>query len=587
MKGPCRFFGCCGVGAILLPALLTIPNLFAQDKPPSPGEVASHENEPQFKFEVQRNLVLVRVVVRDSKGQPVRHLRAEDFHLLDNGKPQAIVSFTEETPAASPKPESPESKTPTELAGQPESGAPAFTPLRYLALYFDDVHDNVENLTLTRDAAGRYLAQSLRPGDRVGVFTSSGQNTQDFTDNLSKLSDTLSRLQPRPIYVPDINPCPEIYSYQAYLIVERRDAPSVETATEEALLCRYNGDRRLYDQAQQYAEGEAVRVLTRNESQSEYSFRGLDQLVRRMGTLPGQRDIIFLSPGFLTETQKFEIGQIIDRALHSKVIINTFDSKGLFAPIPLGDASHRTLVTVARPDLVGQKAQNQITSYRLDVDVLSQLAQDTGGSFFENSNDYDLGFRRLGALVEAYYVLGFSPQNLKLDGRFHALKVALTKPERYALQARRGYFAPRKSQDEASVEKEDIEEAVFSQDEMAGLPVEVHTQFFKIDGQHTKLSVLAHLDLHAVRFHKAEGRNLNNVVFVTALFDRDGKYVTAQQRSVEFHLRDATLERLSKDGITTKASFDVAPGTYLLRQVVREAQGGQIAGVNRTVDIPF
>ena len=587
MNGPGRVFGSRGVGAILLPALTALASFFSlsgQDKTASPGEVASRENEPQFKLAVQRNLVLVRVVVRDSKGEPVRHLHAEDFRLLDNGKPQAIVSFNEETPPEAPKPEA---IGPPEVAAQPQSEAPAFTPLRYLALYFDDVHDNFEDLQRTREAADRYLTQSVRPGDRVGVFTSSGQNVRDFTDDLSKIHEALYRLQPRPIVVAETDPCPEIFSYQAYLIVERRDPPSVASAVEETLQCRYNGDRRFYGQAQQYAESEAVRVLTRNESQSEYSFRGLDQLVRRMGLLPGQRDIIFLSPGFLTETQKFEIGQIVDRALRSRVIINTFDSKGLFAPPPLGDATRRVMVTVGRPDLVGQKSQNQITSYRLDVDVLSQLAEDTGGTFFHNSNDYDLGFRKLGALVEAYYVLGFSPQNLKLDGRLHTLKVALTRPERYTLQARRGYFAPRKSQDEASVEKEDIEEAVFSQDELAGLPVEVHTQFFKVDAQHTKLSVLARLDVRNLRFRKVEGRNLNNVVFVTALFDRDGKYVTAQQRLVEFHLRDATLEQLSKAGITTKASFDVAPGTYLLREVVREKQGGQISGVNRTVDIPF
>ena len=547
----------------------------------------SQETEPSFKLQVQRNLVVVRVVVRDSKGHPVSNLRKEDFRLFDNGKPQGITSFTVETlpskaaTAAQPGPQAPVAEA------QPETATAPFTPLRYLAAYFDDVHAHYEDLVRTRDAADRYLVAAIKPGDRVGVFSSSGQNIQDFTDDLQKIHAALFRLQPRPIVPEEMDPCPDIFPYQAYLIVEQHDSYATDEATLEALQCRYQGDTRFLNQAQQDAESEAVRVLTRDESQSQYSFRELDQLVRRMGTLPGQRDIIFVSPGFLTETQKYTISEIVDRALRNKVIVNTFDSKGLFAPIPLGDASKHVLVVPQRPDLMGHKEQDQLTSYQRDVEVLAQLAYDTGGVFFHNSNDYDEGFRKTGALVETYYVLGFSPQNLKPDGRFHALKVSLAVSERLTVQARRGYFAPKKAQDLAAREKEDLEEAIFSQDELNGLPVDVHTQFFKVSDRDTKLSVIAHLDLRLVRFRKEEGRNLNNLTFVTALFDRDGKYVTAQEKRLEFHLRDSSLERLSRSGITTKASFDVPPGTYLVREVVRDAEAGQVSGLNRTVEIPY
>jgi len=547
----------------------------------------SQETEPSFKLQVQRNLVVVRVVVRDSKGHPVSNLRKEDFRLFDNGKPQGITSFTVETLPSKDRNEAQPGPQAPVAEAQPETATAPFTPLRYLAAYFDDVHAHYEDLVRTRDAADRYLVAAIKPGDRVGVFSSSGQNIQDFTDDLQKIHAALFRLQPRPIVPEEMEPCPDIFPYQAYLIVEQHDSYATDEATLEALQCRYQGDTRFLNQAQQDAESEAVRVLTRDESQSQYSFRELDQLVRRMGTLPGQRDIIFVSPGFLTETQKYTISEIVDRALRNKVIVNTFDSKGLFAPIPLGDASKHVLVVPQRPDLMGHKEQDQLTSYQRDVEVLAQLAYDTGGVFFHNSNDYDEGFRKTGALVETYYVLGFSPQNLKPDGRFHALKVSLAVSERLTVQARRGYFAPKKAQDLAAREKEDLEEAIFSQDELNGLPVDVHTQFFKVSERDTKLSVIAHLDLRLVRFRKEEGRNLNNLTFVTALFDRDGKYVTAQEKRLEFHLRDSSLERLSRSGITAKTSFDVPPGTYLVREVVRDAEAGQVSGLNRTVEIPY
>jgi hypothetical protein len=77
------------------------------------------------------------------------------------------------------------------------------------------------------------------------------------------------------------------------------------------------------------------------------------------------------------------------------------------------------------------------------------------------------------------------------------------------------------------------------------------------------------------------------LTFVTALFDRDGKYMSSKEKTIEFHLRDESLEKLTQSGITAKTSFDLRPGTYLVRQVVRDAEGGQLSGLNRTVEIPY
>ena len=71
------------------------------------------------------------------------------------------------------------------------------------------------------------------------------------------------------------------------------------------------------------------------------------------------------------------------------------------------------------------------------------------------------------------------------------------------------------------------------------------------------------------------------------LFDRDGHVVTGQQKSVELHMHDITLEKYLQTGITVRTRFDVKPGTYLVRAIVRDAESGQIAGLNRTVEIPY
>src|SRR5579863_3056084 len=122
MNGPDRVSAGLIARSILLPLsaiLLGSATLSAQDKNSTPGEVASRDNEPQFKFEVQRNLVLVRVVVRDAKGQPVGGLHKADFRLLDSGKPQTIISFAEEAPQVPPKEEAGIDRQ--QAADQPES----------------------------------------------------------------------------------------------------------------------------------------------------------------------------------------------------------------------------------------------------------------------------------------------------------------------------------------------------------------------------------------------------------------------------------------------------------------------------------
>ena len=553
-----------------------------------PAELTTQE-PPTFKMEVQRNLVIVRVVVRDQRGNTVSTLRQEDFRLFDNGKAQPISHFSVETSAAKPAPESKAQRSPGSINGDGDEAemTPQVTPLRYLGLYFDDVHAGFEDLVRSRDAAEGYLKSSAHQSDRMGIFTASGQGQVDFTDDLDGIHKALFLLRPRPVVLQENDPCPDVPTYQAYAIVDRNDGQALQEVILSLLNCKYHGDTRFLQMAIQEAPGYAYHNLNLAETETEASLRGLEQLVRRIAVLPGQRNLILVSPGFFTENQKIQISQLVDRALREKVVINALDSRGLYAQMPLGDATKRAYVLANRPDLVTHKVYIQLDSYQRDADVLAELAAGTGGFFFQNSNDYDDGFRRVGALPDVYYVLTFSPTNLKLDGRYHSLKVSLVRPERLSVQARRGYFAPTRAKDPLEREKQDIQEAVYSPDELSEIPVEVHTQFFKLNEQDAKLSVLTHVDLRLLQFRKADGRNLNKLRLVTVLFDRDGKYITGKEKIVEFHLRDVSLQKLASSGITSKTIFDVQPGAYLVRQVVREAEGGQISELNRAVDIPY
>ncbi|MFY9530631.1 MAG: VWA domain-containing protein [Candidatus Acidiferrales bacterium] len=542
-------------------------------------EMTSEETVPAFRVRV--NLVLVRVTVRDQFGKVVGNLHKEDFRLFDNRKPQTITQFSLEPAAAESA-----GSAKTARSNDSEGGsAPvqAALPRRYLGLYFDDVHMRLGDLQRVRDAAGRFLNSSLQADDRAGIFTASGQGNLDFTDDRAKLHEALERLFPHPIVVQNDQDCPDVDHLQGYKILFENDAVALNTAATEALHCFFQDDPRFAQQAAARATNQAGMALSAGETQADYTTRGIDGLIRRMSILPGQRNLVLVSPGFLVLGRERIEWDLIDRALHDDVIVNSLDARGLDAPIPGGEIDEQRPLA---PRAEGPKALLRVETHSRNSSVLSDLAYGTGGLFFQNSNDLDQGFKTLGGLPELSYLLGFVPADEKYDGRFHTIDVKLASRSKLAVQARRGYYAPDKRLDAAAQAKQDIEEALFSRQDFNEVPVEVHTQFFKVAETNARLSVVTKVDTRFVPFRKAEGRNLDKVTVVTALFDRDGKYIIAKEKTVEMRLLDATRERMARSGLTTKTIFDVQPGTYLVRLVVRDSEGSRISAQNRTVEIP-
>jgi hypothetical protein len=167
------------------------------------------------------------------------------------------------------------------------------------------------------------------------------------------------------------------------------------------------------------------------------------------------------------------------------------------------------------------------------------------------------------------------------------VKVSLAGKQKYSVQSRRGYYAPHTAKDPEETAKDEIREAVFSQEEIRDLSVDLQTQFFRKDTAQAHLSVLAHVDLKSLKFRKADGRNHDDLTLATVIFDENGNFVIGGEKILEMRLQDSTLKRLDRSGITVKSSFDVKPGTYLVRLVVRDKEGDMMAARNGAVVIPY
>ncbi|MGB8522737.1 MAG: VWA domain-containing protein [Candidatus Acidiferrales bacterium] len=553
----------------------------------SASEVDAH---PSVPFESHVNLVPVRVVVHDSNGKVVTNLTKEDFRLFQDRRPQTILHFSVETPASAAKQvvrgeageEQPDNRPSASAAGT------LAMPSRFVVLLFDDVHLNLQDLMQARLAALKYLNVSAEPSERVAIFTTSGQNQADFTDDLAKAREAIAQLLPRPIGgidPSDSSECPPMNYYEADLIVNQQDQQAFAAATQDAIACTGNTSPNAATAAAMLVSSTAFRLANSGDINTQYAIRRLVEVVRRISVLPGQRSIVLVSPGFLTTINEYDLSEVIDRATRANVFINTLDARGLYTIDPIGDISHPS-PAISTAIAAGLNLSYRVEAQARQSDVLAELADGTSGLYFHNNNDLVAGFRETAAVPEVTYLLAFTPEGLKFDGRFHTIKVTLATKEKYTVQARRGFFAPKHGQTPQEAAKQDIEEAVFSQEEQLGVPIELHLQYYKSDAVDAKLSVLTRVDVSHVRFEKADGRNRDSLTVVAALFDRNGNFISGNQEVVDLHLKDATLEKLSHTGMTVKMGFDVKPGGYFVRLVVRDSKAAVLSAKNGVIEIP-
>jgi len=568
---------------------VAVLGLQGQAPPPAEGqsntsELAFHDTPATFRTKV--NLVLVPVVVRDKAGNAVGNLRKEDFQLYDRGKIQSISSFTVETRSGqTAAPVKTEPAAEGNRTGEAPAPSPAEMPNRYVIYLFDDVHTTMGDLMQVRNAAGRYMDDALVPADRAAIFSTSGRTMLDFTDDKARLHATLLKLIPNPIASTPVHLCPDITYYQADLIQDQNDPMALQAAIQDAMACMSLDPREPSSLiiATDAAKSTAAEVWQAGDAESRYVINGLRDAIRRLSVAPGQRSVILISPGVLTLPDlQSDKTDVIDRAIRSNVMISSLNARGLYTIVAGADPDH----PIQSPTASAMKIQYNSASALAEDDFLAEVAYGTGGVFFHNNNDLLEGFKRVAARPEYVYVLGFAPQSLKLDGTFHPLKVTVN-AKKVELQARRGYFAPAHLADPAETAKEEIRDAMFSREELRDIPLQVRTQFFKSGVDEAKLAVLAHVDVRVLHFRKENGRNADNLVVASGIFDRNGNLITGNEKTLEMHLKDQTLEGRLSSGITIRSSFDVKPGSYVIRLVVRDSEGELMAAANGAVDIPI
>jgi VWFA-related protein len=593
--------------------------LFAQDHSLqlSPGEVriSSHAYQPRSAMlHSETRLVDVEIVVRDSRGKPVKGLSRDDFEVLDSGKKREAVAFSVETAARGEnvKREQTEERVPSPASASPSvliRPGPIYAG-RSIALFFDDVNTPFGDLGRAKIAALRFIREGLSAGDRVGIFTTSAGELVRFTSDTGLLAGAVRQLQSHPrSSAAGIGACPRITPYQAYQI-SNGDPTALQSAVLEDCRCPGHDATQClaFEDVPAYAisgtgssggnagggySPSAYAIVSEVKTQasatwlqakliSDSTFDAIRACLHSVAAMPGQHMLLIASSGFISGEVGPQEDAIIQEALRAAVVINGLDAKGLYAEAPARPLNEPSEASSPHPLSMLYETRSLGESLESQDAAIARFAESTGGLFFHNNNDLNLGFYQLGVIPEVAYQLAFPPAE---DGRYHKLKIELKSKATGFVQARPGYFAPSGAAAAQLDQSDNLDHAVTGDEELNGVPAGVTLQLAKTAENKRRLSLNIYVDAKKLPFQRQKDLHVEKLTFVAALFDLQGTLISGREAEMDLALKSESYERLTNSGITGTLSLEAAPGFYSLRSVVQEGVQGKMTAETRKIHI--
>ena len=544
---------------------------------------------PAFPAQVEQ--VTVDVVVADQQGTPITGLRREDFTLSEDGTPQAIASFEPIDVASGPPP--------TTALGQRVSSNTdaAKRTARTFVIVFDGLHITPSGAETAKKAIEKFVSTALRDDDYVMLLGTQSTTWVSTRFGLGR-DDFLAALKRQKGTAPSDISWDYMSEYEALRIEDFHDTQVGGRVTR-----RWVASNFLPATSQQDAQGQTqgtsdssnsmqpgmvdplvadrARQL-RHESRVKQDEtlgllrRVLDSLVE----VKGRKSVLLVSEGFVVDFEAGERRPVGEAAHRANAAIYFIDARGLLGLPMVSSASWGTAID---PSDMG--------AYLGEADLLSEgcqaVAADSGGFTVRNNNDLAGAMARIARESQSYYLLGYHPARTTPDGKFHRIGVSVSRKD-VVVRARRGYFAATDSgKAQAAPQRGAFQAALDSPYDIDGVPLRLaaYTLNEASPGK-IRTAMVADVEVGQFRWERENDRYVNAVELLLLVANRKTDDVQRYDQTINLNLREETRAQLMASSLPIMREFELTPGRYFVKVVVRERNSGRMGTVAHEFTVP-
>jgi VWFA-related protein len=398
---------------------------FAQSAPSGANQQSSSD-QSSLTLQVYSRLTVVDVTVMNGKGEPVHGLKATDFTIEEDGKPQPIRSFQEigkdTPPVARTLPKLPPNVY-TNLQPPPNTSAVNI-------LLLDALNTPPSDQVFVKDEAVRYL-KGMPPGTRIAILGLSNRLRilQGFTSDPAILMAAINTKKNRQL------PSPFMDTDTGDMIDSLMDV--VDSGTAASL-----------------AEFENEQSTFQADMRNRMTLEALNQIAAYVAGIKGRKNLIWFSSGMpltifptgglndlqgMTDYSK-DLRKTTDLLTAAQVAVYPIDARGLF------NNPANSAVNAGSGFASGKGNSMAVKNLAFDMKTGQELlsmeavAEATGGVAYYNTNGLK---EAVGKAIENgsnYYTISYVPPSLAYDGAFHNLSVKVNEKGLH-LAYRKGYYA--------------------------------------------------------------------------------------------------------------------------------------------------
>src|SRR5580693_3143024 len=534
-----RFIGGRRIASVL--ASLLVPFGLASQNPPQapPIHVSTH-------------LVQIGIIVRD-KNAAVADLTKDDFAVFDRGKPQTIRVFTAESAESARQPVPPQPLPPNTFSDLPQAKGPAIRSITIVLL------DNINTLSgnghqgyetgpwwmedLALSNAKAHLIEfvkTLDPKDRVAIY--------GLSDTLHVLSDFTSDRD------------------RLLAILKNYDTTS-KTSREIVEPGAYHTPVPGEFNPLLNAQVLQLDAIT-NERRAATTMSALQSIAAHVANIPGRKNLVWL-----TANLPFS-GTAMARILNpARIAAYPVDGRGLLTRnSPGGLEGTMDEDALARGNFMPAQSPQPV-----GIDTMQEMAEETGGQAFVNTNDLTGAIRTAVEGSSVTYTLGFYLDTSSADGKFHALKIQV---KRSGLRVRypNGYFA---FHDEPATKNQNYRSlvtALRSPVESSLIPVQIKIVRVEQPLPHC-LSVFGSVDIHNLRLVQNGDKRKGALEVVTVEQDETGKVLSKSANRINLDFTSEQYASYLKSGFTFHQFIQPQEGMTTLRIVVEDPRTAEVGSL--------